>query len=84
VVGREKIGEQWADRTSWVNVLISGKRAVSLAPILKEGDRIVVHGEIRNGKNADYVAAREVLLAGGGKRKGAGENSSSGEEEIPF
>ena len=45
---KDKSGE-WKDRTSWINVVVFGKRGESLSRMLSKGSRVGVKGELVSG-----------------------------------
>lgn len=76
--------------TQWHNVSYWGNGAEGLARILSKGDRIVVEGRLEthtyeddNGNNRSYteVKAREIMLAGGPRRRTGGMTAGDFREE---
>ena len=71
---------QWKDRTDWVNITVFGKRAESLANILRKGETVFVEGSLRTSsydkdgekRYRTEIIANTVLLTGskgGGQRR---------------
>ncbi len=79
---QRKVGESFEDAPNYVDVVIFGRRAETLATILGKGDRIGVSGrlswrewEAKNGsgnRQAVEVIATDVQLLGGPKAREAG------------
>ena len=53
VTDRVRRNDQWEDYTSWVNCVMFGKRAESIAQYLHKGSKVCVQGKIREAKWQD-------------------------------
>jgi single-strand DNA-binding protein len=76
---REKVGDQWQDRTEWHSVVVFGARAEGLSRVLAKGKPIGVRGQIRTSSyekegikvyKTEIIADDvELLGSGGGQRQ---------------
>ncbi|WP_437935279.1 single-stranded DNA-binding protein [Sorangium sp. So ce341] len=94
----DKDGEK-KERTDWNNVVLWGKRAEALAPILHKGSQILVEGRLQTSSYDDregnkrykteVVATNVVLLDKKNGEQGRDEHQPSGSpggstDDIPF
>jgi len=67
--------EEWQERVEWHRIVLWGKRAVSLAPILSRGSRVMVEGNLRTSsyekdgatRYSTEIRATNIYLAGWGQ-----------------
>ena len=90
---RVKSGTEWVDHTNWVGVVVFGRRAGALAPLLVKGAKVAVEGKLRfsewaeagGGRRSKLEIVADVieLLSRTGGRAATSEPEDDG-EEIPF
>lgn len=59
---RRKVGEKWEDVTHWVDVVLFGKRADSLAGILRKGMKVTVSGKLSQNRWEDKQGNKRSKL----------------------
>lgn len=100
VYSREKNGDVWEEYKRMVPVALFGEaRAKGMAKLnLDNGSRLVVIGMLEvSGKGTLYVRARDIILAGGGRRRDepkfdeqpqpsmpTDSNEAPPEDDVPF
>lgn len=75
ITERVKSGDDWQERTEWVDVVVFGKTAESCAQYLNKGRQVYVEGRLqtreyeKDGEKRRHteVVARDVLFLGSGK-----------------
>lgn len=88
---RQKRGEEWADKSNFVDVTVFGNRAESLAQYVTKGQRIAVSGRLEwseweadGGKRQKLeIVANEIQLLGDGKERNGGAQGSSNASDLP-
>lgn len=84
---RDQSGE-WKDETTWVRVMVFGKRAETLAPYLKKGTRVFVDGRLEARPwtdNNGQVRAGLELMASDVEFMSARQTGGSDDlEDAPF
>ena len=75
---RHKAGDEWGDKSNFIDVTLWGERGAALEQYLGKGDRIAVSGRLEyrewdskdgSGKRHDYeVVADNIVLLGGRSR----------------
>jgi len=96
VGGRKKNGDQWEDKTTWVRLVVLGKRAETMAEHLDKGAFIRVTCEYQNRKwqaeDGSDRYAHEFLVqdfqfldkkGGGGSAREDAQAESAGEQHAP-
>ncbi len=92
---RVKSGSEWVDHTNWIGVVVFGRRAGALAPMLTKGTKVAIEGKLRYSEWAtqdggrrtklELVAAEIELLSRTGDRPASStpDPDDTG-EEMPF
>jgi hypothetical protein len=83
VYSREKIGDVWEESKRMVPVALFGEaRSKGMAKLnLDNGSRLIVIGMLEvSPKGTLYVRARDIILAGGGRRR---DEPNFGEQQAP-
>ena len=96
---RKRDGGEWVDHTSWIEVVIFGKRAESLSKHIGKGSKVAVRGRIEirtfekkdgtQGKAVEFLAD-DLEFAGGERRERSSGGGSApqadgfADEDLPF
>lgn len=56
---RIKKGEEWQEHTEWHSVILFGKRAESLASMLRKGSKVLVRGVLRTSSWEDKTTGQK-------------------------
>lgn len=97
---RAKDGDQWVDKSNYINAVVFGRITEALHPMLDKGTRVVVSGNLEwrewnandGTKRTDVqIVARDIQIVDGGRQRGASQDMSAqgggrvtGDEDIPF
>jgi single-strand DNA-binding protein len=85
-----KSGEETKENTSWLDVVVWGKRGEALEKLLGKGAPVYVEGEIRtssyedkdgNKRNKVEIHATEIRLTGGGSPRGEERDRGAREDD---
>jgi single-strand DNA-binding protein len=83
---RQKNGEQWGDKSNYIDAIVFGRSAEALAPMLDKGTRVVVAGNLEwreftdregNERSTVQLLARSVQIVSGYKEGGGTSAATS-------
>lgn len=97
---RQKNGDQWEDKSNFIDAVVFGRVGEALQPMLEKGTRVVVSGnlewrewEANDGSKRSTVQllARNVQIVDGRRAGGASQDTSAqgggrvaSDDDIPF
>jgi single-strand DNA-binding protein len=93
---RQKSGDQWEDRSNYVDAVVFGRNADALYGMLDKGTRVVVAGSLEwrewtasdgSTRSRVQVIARSVQIVDGGTKREpalAAVSTGTGSDDIPF
>lgn len=83
---RAKDGDQWLDKSNYIDAVVFGRVAEALEPMLDKGTRVAVAGYLqmdewttRDGdkRSATKIVCRSVQIVDGGKQRGGSQLTSA-------